>query len=70
MMAATATHVNAADKKKNPEKSVEMLKKDLPPDWEIVPNTDPNVKKEYYYWNRRTNQTSWKFPHAEGRHLN
>ena len=64
MMAATATHVKPADKKK----SAEMLKKDLPPDWEMVPTTD--AKKPYYFWNRRTNQTSWKFPHAEGRHLN
>lgn len=58
---ADTINAKAAEKK-----SVEMLKKELPPDWELVKN--PEVKKPYY-WNKRTNQTSWKFPHAEGRCL-
>lgn len=56
---ATTVHAKATGKK-----SVEMLKKELPPDWEVV--TAPETKKRYY-WNKRTNETSWKFPHAEGR---
>ena len=57
---ASTTHAKTSDKK-----NAEILKKELPPDWEVVNN--PEVKKPYY-WNRRTNQTTWKFPRAEGRH--
>lgn len=65
---STTVHAKATDKK-----SIEMLKKErdeerekeLPPDWEMV--RVPEMKKPYY-WNKRTNETSWKFPHAEGRH--
>lgn len=60
-MAATTTQTRS-----NEKRSVEELKKELPPDWELV--TSPDVKKPYY-WNKRTNETSWKFPHAEGRHV-
>lgn len=61
-MAATTT----TQTRSNEKRSVEELKKELPPDWELV--TSPDVKKPYY-WNKRTNETSWKFPRAEGRHV-
>jgi len=58
----TTVHAKAGEKK-----NIEKLRKELPPDWEIVQT--PEAKKPYY-WNKRTNQTSWKFPQAEGKNAN
>jgi len=54
-----ATTASAEDRKK----SLEKVKSDLPPDWQLV-ETDG---KKPYFWNTKTGKTSWKFPAAEGK---
>ncbi|XP_065886432.1 uncharacterized protein [Dysidea avara] len=53
-----ATTTSAVDKKK----SLERVKSDLPPDWQLVETEDG---KKPYFWNTKTGKTSWKFPAAE-----
>ena len=55
-----ATTTSAVDKKK----SLERVKSDLPPDWQLVETEDG---KKPYFWNTKTGKTSWKFPAAEGK---